>query len=338
MTFGHQPEGTPMSTVFAWVPDPSVGEWLRPLEDEEFGSVLSIVPAGFEAYARVFHPTERERGGDWERITWAEVAAVFGTTMHPGAQFAALTRRPPGPPEEVEGPDEWCYQPPAEGSLDAAALSAVARVAARYTRTPEAGVAAIWDGWGGLVGGSGGIARFGWKQRWGMAFRLGTALGMPARYREAPADQEGSVGDKAYFGWSAVAPRPGLIPFRPKYQPGILPAHIAAGPRLDLHADTGRHYILFTAGAQNFADPAWPTRAPWIDDAEGSGSYLQSPSIWWPEDRAWLVATEIDFDSTLVAGSAAFIAELQGHAALEVLPITPDIDLSWEGDILNRST
>ena len=30
-----------------------------------------------------------------------------------------------------------------------------------------------------------------------------------------------------------------------------------------------------------------------------------TPQLWWPEDRAWLVATEIDFDSTIVATTVA---------------------------------
>lgn len=29
--------------------------------------------------------------------------------------------------------------------------------------------------------------------------------------------------------------------------------------------------------------------------------HLQTPNLWWPRDRAWIVASEIDWDSTLVA-------------------------------------
>lgn len=33
-------------------------------------------------------------------------------------------------------------------------------------------------------------------------------------------------------------------------------------------------------------------------------------TIWWPSDRSWFVATEVDFDSTIVAGSSEAIAAI----------------------------
>src|SRR5437763_7456183 len=48
----------------------------------------------------------------------------------------------------------------------------------------------------------------------------------------------------------------------------------------------------------------------------------QSPNLWWPEDRAWFVATEIDFDSTFVGGDDGLIAERVSDERLEALPIT----------------
>lgn len=38
--------------------------------------------------------------------------------------------------------------------------------------------------------------------------------------------------------------------------------------------------------------------------------WAQPPSIRWPDDHAWVLATEIDFGSTLVAGTAALFREL----------------------------
>jgi hypothetical protein len=48
----------------------------------------------------------------------------------------------------------------------------------------------------------------------------------------------------------------------------------------------------------------------------------QSPNLWWPDDRAWFVATEIDFDSTFVGGDDGLIAALVTDRTLEALPIT----------------
>ena len=113
---------------------------------------------------------------------------------------------------------------------------------------------------------------------------------------------------------------------------GLLPREIAIGPHFDLHGDTGRTYVLFEAGALSFSDPAWPGRAPWIDENRGS----QSPSILWPDDHSWVLATEIDFDSTLVAGTKELVQELLQTPGLEVLPLRIDADLTWDGDRLNR--
>jgi hypothetical protein len=41
------------------------------------------------------------------------------------------------------------------------------------------------------------------------------------------------------------------------------------------------------------------------------------PTLWWPQDRAWFVHTEIDASSTYVGGSAALIGRLVGEQILE---------------------
>jgi len=37
-----------------------------------------------------------------------------------------------------------------------------------------------------------------------------------------------------------------------------------------------------------------------------AGVWLDSPNLWWPEDRQWFVATDIDLDSTYVGGVGSF--------------------------------
>jgi hypothetical protein len=57
-----------------------------------FGSgVASIVPNGFPAYVRILHPA-RAAGVKDEPVTWAEVAARSGGTMHRLVQFHAIAR------------------------------------------------------------------------------------------------------------------------------------------------------------------------------------------------------------------------------------------------------
>ncbi len=47
-----------------------------------------------------------------------------------------------------------------------------------------------------------------------------------------------------------------------------------------------------------------------------------SANIWWPDDRAWCVGTEIDLMSSHVGGSQACIADLVSEESLEVLPVS----------------
>jgi hypothetical protein len=51
-------------------------------------TVGSIVPAGFEAYARVFHPAWRVDGTGRKRVRWSGVAAARGRVMNPVAEGA----------------------------------------------------------------------------------------------------------------------------------------------------------------------------------------------------------------------------------------------------------
>ena len=63
--------------------------------------------------------------------------------------------------------------------------------------------------------------------------------------------------------------------------------------------------------------------------------WYQSPNLWWPEDRAWFVATEIDFNNTFVGGSAACIERVLAHPELEALPIAIDARVDAYGDTIN---
>ncbi|TLP96986.1 hypothetical protein FEF26_08365 [Nesterenkonia salmonea] len=326
-----------MRQQLAWVPDVARGEWLRPMEEQPLGSILTLVPPGFEMYARIFHPVERDRprktdtwiGVDQERafdgvddidaaletqrVTWADTAASFGTIMHRTAQYPRLVRSDYEESDGVVAPDGWRYSGPSEGCLDAETLTTVAAVLARHTTTPHSGVAAIWEGWGGLTS-SDGLGYFSVsaldQRPWAACAQrmLGSARGaiqgMLSRFPRRPAE-------------------PGT---------GLLSAEMASGPRLELHGDTGRTYILFEAGAEDFAEEHWTERAPWI----GGSMWSQSPSIIWPDDHSWVLATELDYDSTLIAGSTVLVQHLVRTPGLEVHALHHDADLSWEGDSVNH--
>jgi hypothetical protein len=61
----------------------------------------------------------------------------------------------------------------------------------------------------------------------------------------------------------------------------------------------------------------------------------QSANLWWPEDRAWFVATDIDLMTTYVGGSAACIADLVSADGLEVAVVPVDQRVTWDADTVN---
>ncbi len=55
--------------------------------------------------------------------------------------------------------------------------------------------------------------------------------------------------------------------------------------------------------------------------SEWPGSQLAN--LWWPADRAWFIVSEIDYDSTIVAGSRECIDALLQSPGLEVFEVSP---------------
>jgi hypothetical protein len=49
----------------------------------------------------------------------------------------------------------------------------------------------------------------------------------------------------------------------------------------------------------------------------------RSPNLWWPDDRAWCVATEIDFTWSYIGGSSACTEQILGDPELEAIPTNP---------------
>ena len=60
-----------------------------------------------------------------------------------------------------------------------------------------------------------------------------------------------------------------------------------------------------------------------------------SPSIWWPEDRAWCVTTDVDLFDTFVGGSKECIGAVLRNPDLEALPTTHDAGISMVADTVN---
>lgn len=65
------------------------------------------------------------------------------------------------------------------------------------------------------------------------------------------------------------------------------------------------------------------------------GPFQQAPSLWWPEDRAWCVAAEIDLTETYLAGSEACIKRVVADPDLEAFQIALEARVDIDGDLIN---
>jgi hypothetical protein len=63
----------------------------------------------------------------------------------------------------------------------------------------------------------------------------------------------------------------------------------------------------------------------------------QSVNLWWPEDRAWFVSTEIDFAWTYVGGTRELIDGLMADPRLEVLHASLTDGVAFDADRVNGS-
>lgn len=301
-----------------WQPDVSHGAWIAErLDGGTLGATMhSVVPHGFAAYARVFHPIEGQRpvGSTWDDLrrnlgpdpiewerrspSWHELTIELGLMWHPLVQWNSLIAASgeDGNWNGTPGLEGWRYSAPAMGSIPAALLARLARVLASHTTTPDSGQAAVWEGHGGLMSNDG--------------------YTYITFFSDDDDDDDDDAEERALQSEAADGP-----PLGPE---------IAAGARLELPA---RNHVLFDLGIDELIEESWPERAQWV---RAQSPFAVTPSLIWPGDRAWVLVTEVDYDSTVVAGSAELVAELCATPGIEAEPLEEGADLSWEGDRLNR--
>ncbi|NRD25852.1 hypothetical protein [Frigoribacterium sp. VKM Ac-2836] len=89
-------------------------------------------------------------------------------------------------------------------------------------------------------------------------------------------------------------------------------------------------YLLAQTDTLELAKPGWGPLIGLRTD--------EPPQLLWPEDHAWVLATEIDWDSTIVAGSRTLIDSILTDGRFEAYLVDEDSDLSWNGDTINRRT
>jgi hypothetical protein len=123
-------------------------------------------------------------------------------------------------------------------------------------------------------------------------------------------------------GFGGLKVRPGgtaVLSFGVKYRrrPKLAPS---PAPTIDL---PNRSYYLLSGPIEG------------IDESMCEDPFWQSANLWWPEDRAWCVATEIDFAWTYVGGESAMVEALISVPGLEGRVTQIDHAITHQADQIN---
>jgi len=119
-----------------------IGDRLSPFDS---CVVTSVVPGGFEAYARVLHSLNPPAPGQ-QLGRWADVASWSGIELVPGIDFPDIAL----PEHEPSGVEPWPGHVPEVGTLHPADADALAALLARHTSTPDHCWFCTWEGWGSV--------------------------------------------------------------------------------------------------------------------------------------------------------------------------------------------
>jgi hypothetical protein len=124
--------------------DLTAAAWIAPRLGTFASGVGGIIPAGFEAYARVLHPADSAD----EPVRWSVVAAAGGKVAHPLMQFHTLVGV--GPNEYDVTSAAWSGAVPDQGDLEPESLAALLAILARHTGSVQHCWFAVWEGHGWL--------------------------------------------------------------------------------------------------------------------------------------------------------------------------------------------
>ncbi len=105
--------------------------------------VGSLVPEGYDAYARIYHRAEkRAPDGSWEPVRWSTLAQENGVDVYPAMLFYEVAGSGPdyrGFPKGISRPS-W--------SLEGDEFEALIRTLRDFTATPDRLYFAMWNGRG----------------------------------------------------------------------------------------------------------------------------------------------------------------------------------------------
>ncbi|HET7482883.1 MAG TPA: hypothetical protein VFK89_08490 [Actinomycetota bacterium] len=130
----------------------------------------------------------------------------------------------------------------------------------------------------------------------------------------------------AYWeGWGdpveSVATKIGETPPEPA------PLDFAGSPRAE--RDRAAKFLIPGRGFYLYEGAITEATTSWMGDLGNR------PSLWWPADRSWCVATEIDFVCTYVAGPEGIAEALVNDPRIEAVPTAPTDGIGRAADRIN---
>lgn len=181
------------------------------------------------------------------------------------------------------------------GGLGNETLGTLIEILSNFTIAPEECFFGLWEGYGWMHPGS--IATF-----------------SPLRH------------PKLYGFFRPISIRIGVRRFRKKLRPEVqsldhleshtLPEGIMKSERFKL---PNREYLLMRGPLSEAKKIGWT----FFESFQS-----QSPNLLWPRDRGWILATEIDFNVTLIGGSESLVATIldAGSLSAERFKVTDTIE------------
>lgn len=286
--------------------DLEVARWVQGALSDDF-SVSAVVPQAFEAYARILHPAsldvatqETDAWGNPQfasrEITWAEAAQLIGDQVGRSQPYTAWLARFGEQQFPMRG-GGWLHEPH-QGDIPLPLLTALAALLLDEHGDADV-LAAVWEGSGLDPAGSGAIF-FSWDDD--------ELTRSQRKLREAALQSE------AYAAHVASVD-PEILAAMERQEVLGLPREYG-----------GRGHVLLRGRLGTFIDPAWVEHAGlgWREEWPSLG---RTPNLLWPAEPhgapAWMIATDLDLDVTLVGGSGHLIGRVLAHPSFEAERVRP---------------
>jgi len=119
----------------------TVGGWISGRLSKKFGTVGSVVPKGYEAYARVLHAAFRRDGTS---VRWSEAAGLVGKPMQSLIQWEAIAASE-GLGQKAEGVSD--LHPPEKGNPDPKTFITLCELMGSTPASESQCYVGIWVGW-----------------------------------------------------------------------------------------------------------------------------------------------------------------------------------------------